>query len=119
MKNNIQIKDMQAMNLIYCRHTGPFYFIGQAYEKLMKWAGPLGFLDVPDVKTVTFYHDDPKVTKMNQVHPGACITTDSNAKPAGKFGNMNYWLPPFLKCNFHIFSKTPANSSLLISSLTM
>lgn len=88
MNNNIQIKDMPAMDLIYCRHTGPFYLIGQAYEKLMKWAGPRGLLDVADVKTVTVYHDDPKVTKMDQVHQSACITVDSEVKPTGEFGKM-------------------------------
>jgi AraC family transcriptional regulator len=88
MKNNIEIKEMPAMNLIYCRHTGPFYLIGQAYEKLMKWAGPRGLLDAPDMKTATVYHEDPKVTQLDQLHQSACITVNGDVKPEGEFGKM-------------------------------
>lgn len=42
MDTKIEVKQMPAMNLIYCRHMGAFNQIGQAYEKLFAWAGPRG-----------------------------------------------------------------------------
>ena len=88
MNNNIQIKDMPAMNLVYCRHTGAFHLIGQAYEKLMKWAGPRGLLESPNLKTVTVYHDDPKVTELDKIRQSACIIVDEEVKTEGEFGFM-------------------------------
>jgi len=89
MKHNIQIKKMPAMNLVYTRHTGAFHRIGEAYEKLMKWAGPRGLLEAPNLKTVTVYHDDPKVTEIDKVRQSACITVESEVPAEGEFGNLS------------------------------
>lgn len=86
---NITIKDMPALNLVYTRHVGPYYLIGQAYEKLMKWAGPRGLLNQPDLKTVTVYHDDPSVTEIEKVRQSACITVSEKVKTDGEFGFMH------------------------------
>lgn len=86
---NFQIKEMPAMNLIYCRHTGAFDQIGAAYGKLMKWAGPRGLLGSPNLKTVTVYHDDPTVTNIDKVRQSACITVDKDVKTEGEFGNLS------------------------------
>ncbi len=89
MEKNIKVKEMPAMDLIYCRHVGAFDQIGGAYEKLMKWAGPRGLLKFPETKTVTVYHDDPKVVEMEKVRQSACITVDEDAKPEGEFGKIH------------------------------
>lgn len=88
MKTNIEIKNMPALDLIYYRHVGQFDQIGQAYEKLFKWAGPRGLLNFPDTKTVTVYHDDPKITDIEKVRQSACITVDSDTKPEDEFGKL-------------------------------
>lgn len=88
MNTNIQVKEMPALNLVYCRHTGPFDQIGAAYEKLMKWAGPRGLLSVENLKTVTVYHDDPKVTAIEKLRQSACITADRDVKVSGEFGKL-------------------------------
>jgi AraC family transcriptional regulator len=67
METYIAVKEMPAMDLIYCRHVGRFGQIGGAFEKLFKWAGPRGLLKFPDTKTVSLYHDDPKVVEMEKV----------------------------------------------------
>jgi AraC family transcriptional regulator len=89
MEKNIAVKEMPAMDLIYCRHTGPFDQIGGAYEKLFKWAGPRGLLRFPDTKTLTVYHDDPKVVDIEKLRQSACITVDEDARPEGEFGKMH------------------------------
>jgi AraC family transcriptional regulator len=104
METNIAVKDMPAMDLIYCRHVGPFNQIGQAYEKLMKWAGPRGLLRFPETKTLTVYHDDPKVVDPEKVRQSACITVDADASPEGEFGKMHL---PGGKCAVGSFKVKP------------
>ena len=89
MEKNIAVKEMPAMDLIYCRHVGPFDQIGGAYEKLFKWAGPRGLLKFPETKTLTVYHDDPKVTDLEKLRQSACITVAEDARPEGEFGKMH------------------------------
>ncbi|MEZ5072524.1 MAG: AraC family transcriptional regulator [Bacteroidales bacterium] len=89
MEKHIEVKTMPAMDLVYCRHTGAFDQIGGAFEKLMKWAGPRGLLRFPETKTVTVYHDDPKVTDPEKVRQSACITVEPGVRTEGEFGNMH------------------------------
>ena len=95
MKTNIGIKEMPELDLIYCRHKGQYDQIGKAYEKLFKWAGPRGLLNFPETKTATVYHDDPKVTDMENVRQSACITVAKDVKPEGEFGKFHL---PKSKC---------------------
>ena len=88
LNKGIEIKNMPEMNLIYTRHVGEFHLIGQAYGKLMQWAGPRGLLSNPDFKTVTVYHDDPNVTEMDKVRQSASITVSEDVQPEGEFGKM-------------------------------
>ncbi len=88
MTTKIEIKEMPSMNLVYFRHMGDFEKIGEAYGKLKQWAGPRGLLRNPNLKTVTVYHDDPNVTKIENVRQSACISVDSPVKTKGEFGNL-------------------------------
>jgi len=89
MKTNIEVKEMPALDLIYCRHIGQYDQIGSAFKKLFKWAGPRGLLNFPETKTVTVYHDDPAVTEIDKVRQSACITVNKDVKPEGEFGKLN------------------------------
>lgn len=95
MKNNIEVKEMAALKLAYVRHIGEFNKIGEAYDKLMKWAGPRGLLNFPKTKTVTIYHDDPGITAIEKVQQSACITIENELKPDGEVG---YLAVPASKC---------------------
>lgn len=105
MNSKIAIKDMPELKLVYCTHKGPFYLIGQAYGKLMKWAGPRGLLTTPNLKTVTVYHDDPTVTEMDKVRQSACITVDREIKPEGEFGNLSVPAGKYVVGSFEISDK--------------
>lgn len=88
MKENIVVKEMPALCLVYTRHIGAFHLIGQAYGRLMKWAGPRGLLGWPGMKTVTVYHDDPSITDIDKLMQSACITVEKPVKTEGEFGYM-------------------------------
>jgi AraC family transcriptional regulator len=88
LEKNIQVKELPALNLLYCRHTGAFDQIKTAYDKLFKWAGPRGLLNFPETHTVTVYHDDPKVTDPEKVRQSACITVEGDVPSEGEFGPL-------------------------------
>ncbi len=89
MKNaQIEVKQMPAIKLVYMKHMGSFDKIGMVYEKLFQWAGPKGILG-PNTKTITVYHDDPKVTEMSKVRQSAGITISNDLKVDGEVGLMN------------------------------
>lgn len=85
MDTKIEIKQMPELNLIYCRHMGAFNKIGQAYEKLFKWAVPRGLV-TSSTKTVTVYHDDPAVTGVEKVRQDASIIAEKDVKVEGEIG---------------------------------
>lgn len=102
METKFEIKEMPELKLVYCRHQGAFHLIGQAYEKLFKWAGPRGLLKKENLKTVTVYHDDPKVTDPEKVQQSACILVDEPFKTEGEFGYMTVPGGKYVVGNFEI-----------------
>ncbi len=87
METKIEVKEMAEMQVIYCRHTGAFNKIHKAYDKLMRFAGPLG-LTGPGSRTATVYHDDPSVTEISKVRQSACLVVDKDVKTEGEIGKM-------------------------------
>lgn len=85
MNTKIEIKQMPALSLIYCRHTGAFNMIGQAYEKLFRWATHRGLV-TPETRTVTVYHDDPAITVIEKVRQDASIVVKGDVKVEGEIG---------------------------------
>lgn len=85
MNTKIEIKQMPELNLIYCRHMGAFNMIGQAYEKLFRWAAPRGLV-TSDTKTVTVYHDDPAITTIEKVRQDASLLVKGEVKVEGEIG---------------------------------
>lgn len=87
MDTTINIQERPEIQVIYCRHTGAFDQIGNAYEKLMRWAGPRGLIG-PDTHGITVYHDDPSVTEIEKVRQSACIQVHQDVKVEGEIGKM-------------------------------
>lgn len=88
MKVNIEVKEMPEMKAVYVRHIGAFNQIGEAYEKLSKWAYPRE-LYTPNVsKSATVIHDDPMVTEIEKVRQSACIIIEKDVKVEGEIGKL-------------------------------
>ncbi len=88
MNAQIEVKQMPELKVAGIQHIGQFDQIGNAYGKLMRWAGPKGLLQFPKTKTITVYHDDPKVTEISKVRQTACITLDQDVSTDGEVGTM-------------------------------
>jgi AraC family transcriptional regulator len=86
MNAKIEVKELDKMELAYVSHVGAFDQIGPAFEKLMSWAGPKGLMGSPNVRTVTMYHDDPKVTEIEKLRQSACITLEGPVQTEGEVG---------------------------------
>ena len=85
MDTKIEVKQMPELHLIYCRHMGAFNKIGEAYEKLFRWAGPRGLV-TPASRTVTVYHDDPAITSIEKVRQDASLVVEGDVKVEGEIG---------------------------------
>lgn len=101
MNAKIEVKEMPSLNLLGINHVGPFEQIGEAYGKLMQWAGPKGLLNT-EMNTVTVYHDNPKVTEMSKVRQTACITADVQAKADGEVRSLSVEQGKFAVGRFEI-----------------
>ncbi len=88
MRYTFRIMEMQEMTVAYCRHTGKYSKIYEAYEKLFKWAVPRGLYNPPLTKVITLYHDDPKITHEERIRQSVCITVNDEVKTAGEIGKM-------------------------------
>jgi AraC family transcriptional regulator len=87
-KFRVEVKEAPALTVAYVRHIGPFRDIGQAYEKLMKWAGPRGLLRFPETKVLGVYHDSPEITETDKLRSDACISVPPQTLVEGEIGKM-------------------------------
>ena len=75
MNAKIEIKDTSQLNLAGVTHIG-INGVENAFEKLMKWAGPKGLLKEPDAKMGRMFYDSFKVTEANKVRMSIFLTTN-------------------------------------------
>jgi len=89
MKIQFEVKEMPALHVAYVRHTGPYHEIGEAFDRLGRWAGPRGFYAVPGALVLGVYHDDPKVTEPSKLRSSACVTVPKGTKTDAEVGTMD------------------------------
>lgn len=87
-KFKVEVREAPEMTVAYVRHVGPFQGMAQAFEKLMRWAGPRGLLRFPETKTLGIYHDDPDITANDKLRSDACITIPPGTNVGGEIGAM-------------------------------
>ena len=85
MNAKVEVKQMPGFNLAYITHIGD-KGLDKAFEKLIKWAGPKGLMEKPDLKLATVYYDSFKVTDSNKVRMSACIILDEEVETEGEIG---------------------------------
>lgn len=88
VKFSVEVRQMPEMHVAYIRHIGPYNQIGGAFEKLMKWAGPRGLIDVSNTTKLAVYHDSPDITEEAKLSSAACITVPAEIRAEGKVGTM-------------------------------
>ena len=54
----------------------------------MKWAGPRGFMEQPEMKCLCVYHDSPEITDEEKLRTSVCITVPEGTEVNGEIGSM-------------------------------
>jgi len=84
----VQVKQLSELHVAYCRHMGSYSGVGEAFEKLMRWAGPRGLVQFPKTQMLGVYHDDPEITDSSRLRSSACITVPEGTEVEGEIGTM-------------------------------
>ncbi len=98
----VEIKDLQEMNVAYVRHVGSYNQIGQAFGKLMRWAGPRGLFARPGTQLLCVYHDSPDITEEEKLRSSVCITIPEDMPVKGEIGKMKVAGGKYALCRFEI-----------------
>ncbi len=88
MKLSVEVKQMPEWNVVYARHIGAYNKIGEAFERIFKWAGARGLVRFPETKSLAVYHDSPEVTDVSKLRSDACLTVPPGTKGDGEIGTM-------------------------------
>ena len=80
-----EIQTLGSLRVAFMRHVGPYHQVGETWNKLCMWAGPLGLLG-PQTKFLGVCHDDPEVTPPDKIRYDACVQVDENVKAEGDVG---------------------------------
>ena len=80
----VEVKELPAHRVAYVRSKGGYEknCINEAYETLMRWAGPRGLFG-PDTKVIGASYDNPDITPISKCRYDACITIGDNVQPEG------------------------------------
>lgn len=87
MNCTFEIKELAPVKIIYCRHQGALDQMQGAFARLMQWAYPRGLVGIPDMKLLSVYHDDPRVTEKDKLTADAAMTVNSDIKTDGEIGS--------------------------------
>jgi AraC family transcriptional regulator len=98
----VEVKDMPEMYVAYYRHVGSYSGVGEAFDKLMRWAGPRGLLQFPKTQMLGVYHDDPEITDPSRLRSSACVTVPEGTEVDGEIGAMTVPGGRFAVASFEI-----------------
>lgn len=87
MNCTFEIKQMPERAIIYCRHQGALDQMQEAFANLMKWAFPRGLVSQPDMRLLSVYHDDPRVTPVDKLTADAAMFVPEEMKSEGIIGS--------------------------------
>ncbi len=87
MDCNFEIKHLDAIHVVYCRHIGAYTNMQQAFEKLMRWAYPKGLLPMHDSRLASIYHNNPNTTEEGKLISDACLIVKEPMKTDGEISS--------------------------------
>ena len=97
----VEVKELPAYRVAYVSSRRGYESgaIGEAYETLMRWAGPHGIFG-PDTKVIGASYDNPEITPMAKCRYDACVSIGEDVKvdgpvsekrfPGGKYAVYRY-----------------------------
>ena len=88
LKYKVEVKEMPELHAAYVRHIGPYNQIGEAMQRMFKWAGARGLLRFPETQSLVVYRDSPQTTETEKLRSDACITVPKDAKVDGEVSLM-------------------------------
>ena len=81
-----KIVEFPKRRFAYIQHTGPYKGDPQLFENLFnrvqKWAAPMGFMTIPDVEAITIYHDYPDTAPEDEQRINVGFTIPLSVKHA-------------------------------------
>jgi AraC family transcriptional regulator len=84
----VGVREEPERHVAYIRHVGRYNEIGDAFQRLMRWAGPRRLLRFPETEVLAIYHDNPDVTPASQLRADACVTVPVGTKVKRDIGTM-------------------------------
>ncbi len=89
MNAKIEIKELQETKLAGIVHIGELDKIAETYQRLFKWVGSKGFHNFPNMKAITIYHDNPRITETPKVRLSACVTNEKEVALEGEIRHLS------------------------------
>ena len=83
----VDVRELSELHVAYVRHVGRYNEIGEAFRRLMRWAGPRRLLK-KETKILAIYYDNPDITPVDRLRADACVTVPESTKPKRDIGTM-------------------------------
>lgn len=87
LKLKERIVELEPLQVIYIHLTGNYDSIDydSAFQKLWTYVKEAGLFSA-GIKSISIYHDDPKVTKEDNLRTDVCLIIPKKAEPKGEIG---------------------------------
>jgi AraC family transcriptional regulator len=66
----VEVRELPPRRAVCMAHSGPYFMIGQTFDRLMRW---MREQDVPFGPQVALYYDDPDTTPASELHADAGV----------------------------------------------
>lgn len=92
LNTTVKIETLDAMEVAYLRHIGPYQgddqLFSSLFTKLFAWAGPRNLINFPQTQTLSVYHDNEPLTDDDKLRLSVCITVPKGTPAEGEIGRM-------------------------------
>jgi len=85
MNANIEIREVPSRHFAYVTQVG-MNGIEEAFQHVIKWAGPKGLMERPDVKVGRIFHDSLRITSPDKVRMSVGISLNDPIEAEGEIG---------------------------------